>query len=189
MKALGWTLNQNSPSLEGKEHFPAEWPEDVQQTFQSLLVKGVLATVQSFDGFANVLSLSLHTESGGGQLTAMILDALNAQAKKTPLPPTAQKAKQSDSNLSAAAATAAAASDCLQPEAMPETHKGLEVMPVTSGQTVTPESAPWTPQQRKNTAALTGKGWSSHISTSSRIFQFSFFTMTTYIQHKTESED
>lgn len=158
MNALGCSLNQNSRSFEGKEHFPAEWPEEVLQTFQSLLLKGVLATVQSFDGFANVLSLSLHTESGGGQLTAMILDALYAQAKRNPLPSTNQKAEQSDSSLSAATTTVTP--HCLPPKAMPETHKGLEDIPVTPGQTVTPESALWTPQQQKNTAALTVNGWS-----------------------------
>lgn len=161
VNALGCSLNQNSSSFEGKEHFPAEWPEEVLQTFQSLLLKGVLATVQSFDGFANVLSLSVHTESGGGQLTAMILDALCAQAKRSLFPSTTQKAEQSDSGLSAATATITP--HCLQPKAMPETDKGLEDPTVTAGQTVTPESAPWTPQQKKYPAALTVNGWSSHI--------------------------
>lgn len=49
--------------------------------FQSLLLDGVLATVQSFDGSANVLSLTLPVERGGAHLTAMILDALQATVK------------------------------------------------------------------------------------------------------------
>ncbi|XP_045924899.1 tudor domain-containing protein 1 isoform X3 [Micropterus dolomieu] len=68
-------------TLTGKEHFPAVMPEEVQHMFQSLLLDGVLATVQSFDGSANVLSLTLPVERGGGHLTAMILDALQATVK------------------------------------------------------------------------------------------------------------
>lgn len=173
MNTLGCSLSQNSPSFEGKEHFPAEWPEEVLQTFQSLLLKGVLATVQSFDGFANVLSLSLHTESGGGQLTAVILDALYTQAKRDPPPSTTQEAEQSDGSLSAATTTVTP--HCLQPMAMPETHRGLEDTPAPSGQTVSPESALWTPQQKKNTAAGTVNGWS-------HFFKFNVVTMTSYIQ-------
>ncbi|XP_056882915.1 tudor domain-containing protein 1 isoform X3 [Takifugu flavidus] len=70
-------------TLTGKEHFPVVWPVELQHTFQSLLSKGVLASVESFDGFANVLSLCLVTETGRLQLTSLILDALQEQAKSS----------------------------------------------------------------------------------------------------------
>uniref|UniRef100_A0A8C4HZP5 Tudor domain-containing protein 1 n=1 Tax=Dicentrarchus labrax TaxID=13489 RepID=A0A8C4HZP5_DICLA len=94
-------------TLTGKEHFPAQWPKEVQQMFESLLANGVLATVQSFSGSANVLSLTLPTEKGGGQLTAMILDALQAQAKSNPCQPSTQKAEQTDSSIPTASTTVA----------------------------------------------------------------------------------
>lgn len=79
-----WTVhihvNVNNLFL-GKEQFPAVWPEELLHTFQTLLSKGVRATVESFDGSANVLSLCLVTESGRSQLTAIILDALQELAK------------------------------------------------------------------------------------------------------------
>lgn len=152
----------------------------MQQTFQSLLLKGVLATVQPFDGFANVLSLTLHTESGGGHLTAMILDALQAQAKSNPFPSTTQKAEQSYSSLSAASTTVVP--DCPQPKSMPETKKGLEDTPATTGQTTTPEPAPWTPQQKKNTAAMSVNGWLSHIFKVWFLNSVVVFTIKSYIQ-------
>ncbi|CAG12609.1 unnamed protein product [Tetraodon nigroviridis] len=65
----------------GKENFPAVGPEQVQQIFQILISKIVFATVDSFDGSANVLSLWLDTESGRRQLTAIMLDAIQDQAK------------------------------------------------------------------------------------------------------------
>ncbi|XP_055006233.1 tudor domain-containing protein 1 isoform X2 [Boleophthalmus pectinirostris] len=73
-------------SLVGKANFPVEWSEDVLQMFLTVLQQGVLATVQSFDGDSNVLSLSLPTESGGGLVEAMILDALQAHSKNTTAP-------------------------------------------------------------------------------------------------------
>uniref|UniRef100_A0A3Q3KD09 Tudor domain-containing protein 1 n=2 Tax=Monopterus albus TaxID=43700 RepID=A0A3Q3KD09_MONAL len=111
-------------TLSGKEHFPAEWPEEVQQMFQSILLSGVLATVQSFDGFANVLSLTLPTERGGGHLTPMILDALQAQTQSNLCPATTQRANQADSCTPPASITAA------------------------------PEPTPQTPQQNEDTYAL-----------------------------------
>uniref|UniRef100_A0A3B4B1X5 Tudor domain containing 1 n=1 Tax=Periophthalmus magnuspinnatus TaxID=409849 RepID=A0A3B4B1X5_9GOBI len=42
-----------------KEYFPVEWSEDVLRMFLSVLQQGVLATVESFDGYSNVLTLSL----------------------------------------------------------------------------------------------------------------------------------
>lgn len=132
--------------LLGKEHFPAEMPEEVQQMFQSLLLNGVLATVQSYNGSDNVLSLTLPTEHGGGHLTNMILDALQAQAKSNPRPSTTQKADQTDSNTSAANTTAAP--ERLQPRSIPETPKGLENTTAKA-----PEPTLRTLQQKKNGTA------------------------------------
>lgn len=136
-----------------------EWPEAVQQTFKSLLSKGVLASVQSFDGSANVLSLSLHTESGRGNLTAMILDELQAEAKSNPFSSSTQQAEQTNSSLSAASITVLP--HCPQPKSMPPTQKGLEDTD-SSGQTITSEPAPWVPQQMRNTSAVPANGWLSH---------------------------
>lgn len=131
----------------------------MQQTFKSLLSKGVLASVQSFDGSANVLSLSLHTESGGGNLTAMILDELQAEAKSNPFPSSTQEAEQTKSSLSAASITDVP--HCPQPKSKPQTQKGLEDTD-SSGQTITAEPAPWVPQPVKNTSAVPANGWLSH---------------------------
>ncbi|XP_055085803.1 tudor domain-containing protein 1 [Periophthalmus magnuspinnatus] len=73
-------------TLIGKEYFPVEWSEDVLRMFLSVLQQGVLATVESFDGYSNVLTLSLPTECGGGLVEAMILDALQAHSKSTTAP-------------------------------------------------------------------------------------------------------
>lgn len=70
-------------SVVGKELCPVEWPREVLQMFLGALQHGVLATVQLFDGFSNILSLSLPTESGGGQVHAMVLDALQALSQST----------------------------------------------------------------------------------------------------------
>uniref|UniRef100_A0A3Q3X8T6 Tudor domain containing 1 n=1 Tax=Mola mola TaxID=94237 RepID=A0A3Q3X8T6_MOLML len=144
-------------TLTGKEHFPAEWPEEVQRTFRSLLMNGVLATVQSFDGSANVLSLTLHMGSGRGHLTAMIVEALQAQAKSNSCPSTIQKVEQVDSSLSAN--SPAVAPDGQQPGSMPEIQRGLE-------DTTTTGPAPWSPQQKKSP---------SQNMTSGYVFLFFFF--------------
>lgn len=120
----------------------------MQKLFKSLLSKKVLATVQSFDGSANVLSLTQRTESGGGQLTAMILGLL--QAKRNPSPSTPPKAEDTDST--------AVVAECRQPESVPETQKGLEESPATIVQTTTTELTPWTPQTN-NSLAASVKGW------------------------------
>ncbi|XP_035513908.1 tudor domain-containing protein 1 isoform X3 [Morone saxatilis] len=133
-------------TLTGKEHFPAQWPKEVQQMFESLLANGVLATVQSFSGSANVLSLTLPTEKGGGHITAMILDALQAQARSNPCQPSTQKAEQTDSSIPTASTTVVP--DCPQPRLTTETQKGLENTTATTGPTITPEQAPQTPQQK-----------------------------------------
>ncbi|KAE8284044.1 Tudor domain-containing protein 1 [Larimichthys crocea] len=144
-------------TLTGKEHFPTEWPEEVQQLFQTMLLNGVLATVQSFDGSANVLSVILPTQMGGGQLTATILDALQAQAKSNPCR-SAQVAEQSDSSTSAASTRVTP--DCVQPKSIPESQKRLENATATTGLTVAAEPELQTPVQKKNTSALSDSSWS-----------------------------
>ncbi|XP_028423126.1 tudor domain-containing protein 1 isoform X3 [Perca flavescens] len=140
-------------TLTGKEHFPAELPEEVLQMFQSQLLNGVLATVQSFNGSVNVLSLTLPTERGGGHLTTMILDALQDQANSNPCSSTTQKADQTASSTSAASTPVVP--DCPpQPMVIPETQKGLKHTTATSGLTIIPEPEPQTPQQKKNTSAV-----------------------------------
>lgn len=146
----------------------------MQQTFQSLLSKGVLATVQSFDGSANVLSLTLHTESGGGDLSAMILDELQAEAKSNPFPSSTQQAEQTNSSLSAASITVVP--QYPQPNLMPETQKRLEDTD-SSGQNMTAKPAPWIPQQMKNTSAVPANGWLSHHFTFNLWIQFWAFTL------------
>uniref|UniRef100_A0A673ANQ3 Tudor domain containing 1 n=1 Tax=Sphaeramia orbicularis TaxID=375764 RepID=A0A673ANQ3_9TELE len=136
-------------TLAGKEHFPSEWSEEAQQMFKSLLPNGVLATVQSFDGSDNVLSLSLPTENASGHVTAMILDKVQAQAKNScPTP-----------NLKADSTTAPtdtkAALDPPKSKLVPEDK-------TTSGCTKTTEPTPQSPEQlqvqNKNTCAQSVKG-------------------------------
>lgn len=147
--------------------------------FQDQLLNGILATVQSFDGSANVLSLTLPTTRGGGQLTAMILDALQAQAKNNLCPSTTQKADQTDSCTSTASTTVVP--DCPQPESVPETQKGLEHTTATAGLTISPEPTPLTPQQKKNSSAVSVNGWSSHNFTVR--FLYSVASLYYYIIH------
>uniref|UniRef100_A0A671WXD7 Tudor domain containing 1 n=1 Tax=Sparus aurata TaxID=8175 RepID=A0A671WXD7_SPAAU len=143
-------------ALTGREHFPAEWPEEVLQVFQNLLSNGVLATVQSFDGSANMLSLTLHPEAGGGNLTAMIMDILQAQAKSSPCPSTTQKAEQTDSST-LASSICAASTDC---PSTPETQKRLNSLNTPTGPP--PETQTTAPQQRKNTSLTPEDGLLSH---------------------------
>lgn len=129
------------------------------QTFKSLLSKGVVATVQDFDGFANVLSLSMYTESGGGQLSAMIMDALHAQVENKLMPTSINRtAEQNDRSPSAPVPV------CPQPELIPELEKGQGDAPDTGiGRTVGSGLGPWTSQQDKKTSAVSTIGWFSHI--------------------------
>ncbi|KAM6896989.1 tudor domain-containing protein 1 [Xenentodon cancila] len=116
-------------TLTGKEHFPAEWPEEVLQMFQSELVNGVLATVQAFDGSANVLSVTLPPERGGGNLTAMILDTLHAHSKSNASLDTTKRSEESGSSITAAP-------DCNHPNSEPEPRSNLEnvTRPINSTQ-------------------------------------------------------
>lgn len=143
----------------GKEHFPAEWPQEVLQTFKSLLLKGVIATVQDFDGFANVLSLNMYTESGGGLLSTMIMDALHAQVENKPMPTSINRtAEQNDRSPPAPVPV------CPQAELIPKKEQGQGDAPDTgTGRTVGPGLGPWTSQQDKNTSTVSAIGWFSHI--------------------------
>ncbi|XP_056285951.1 tudor domain-containing protein 1 isoform X2 [Pseudoliparis swirei] len=131
------------------ELFPAELPEEVQKLFQNLLSSGVLATVQSFNGSENVLSLTLPTEKGGGHIGAMISDAL--QAKSHPGASITRKVDHA-AGIAAAAITAAGA-DCRI--AKPESPKEPGNTAASAGLAMNPEPAPETPQQKKNTSAGT----------------------------------
>lgn len=129
------------------------------QTFKNLLSKGVVATVQDFDGFANVLSLNMYTESDGGHVSAMIMDALRAQVENKLMRTSINRAaEQNDGNPSAAVLV------CPQPELIPKTEKGQGGAPDTgTGQTVGPGIGAWASQQDKNTSAVLAIGWFSHI--------------------------
>ena len=127
--------------------------------FKSLLMNGVLATVQSFDGSANILSLTLPAEKGGGNLTSMILDALQAKTKSTTLPSNMVKTDQTDSCTTSTSTTAAP--DCPQPRSVPETQKVLESSTAATDPDITSEHlTSWMPQQKKNTSAESVSGWS-----------------------------
>uniref|UniRef100_A0A7N6B5J1 Tudor domain-containing protein 1 n=1 Tax=Anabas testudineus TaxID=64144 RepID=A0A7N6B5J1_ANATE len=144
-------------TLAGKDHFPAEWPDEVQQLFHTILLNGVLATVDSFDGSANVLSLTVPTERGGGHLTAMVLDALQAQTKTHSCADTTQRYDQTDSCTPSTSPTAVA--DCPQPTSMPEIQQRQENKTANTGLTMIPEPAPQPLEQDKKTCAVSVDGW------------------------------
>lgn len=107
--------------------------------FQAELANGVLATAQSFDGFANVLSVTLPTERGGGNLATLILDTLHTHVKSNRFPDPSQKR---DKTISNASESSAAAPDCPQPKPLPDSQNQLEntTKPVdTTKSTKTPE--------------------------------------------------
>ncbi|XP_069547383.1 tudor domain-containing protein 1, partial [Brachyistius frenatus] len=138
-------------TITGKERFPAEWPEEVQQLFRTLPLTGVLATVQSFDGSANVLSLTLPAESGGVQLTDTLLDALRAHSKSNPRTAAARKADQTDGSSSTPIGTTAAP-DCPQPKSVPRTQSGPGPLG-TAEPTKTPEPKAKNVQQKESPSA------------------------------------
>lgn len=129
--------------------------------FQNVLLSGVLATVQSFDGSSNVLSLTLPTERGGGHLTAMILDSLQTQTRSNPCLTTIQTADQTDSCTSTLSPTTAP--DCPQPQSKLEIQKVLENKKPITGLITTSEPTPQSPQQSKNTSVEAANGLSSHF--------------------------
>lgn len=134
------------------------WPEEVQHTFQTLTSKGVLATVESFDGSANVLSLCLDTESGRRQLTAIMLDALQGQTKvsqdqtKTHLSSFGQMPEQTGSS-------AEVIPHSPQPKPMSVTQMGPEEAPSSTFQSISTAPIACTPQLEKNTPAPSVPGW------------------------------
>lgn len=154
--ALHYLLH-TSPPFVGKDHFPAEWPDEVQQLFHTILLNGVLATVDSFDGSANVLSLTVPTERGGGHLTAMVLDALQAQTKTHSCADTTQRYDQTDSCTPSTSPTAVA--DCPQHTSMPEIQQRQENKTANTGLTMIPEPAPQPLEQDKKTCAVSVDGW------------------------------
>lgn len=104
----------------GKENFPVEWPHEVQLIFQNAVLDGVLATVQHFDGSANVLSLTLLAEKGGGNVTDMISEALHAQRRSNPFTTSTQKTDKTGSSTSV---NTAAAPDGSKHKSVPENQK------------------------------------------------------------------
>lgn len=121
------------------------WPEELQHTFQTLLSKGVLATVESFDGSANVLSLCLDTKSDRRQLTAIMLDALQDQAKAY-VSSFSQAQEQTGSG-------AEVISHSPQATSMSVTKMGAEEAASST------ESVAWTPQLAKTTPTPSMPGW------------------------------
>lgn len=81
--------------------------------FHTELSNDVTATVQSFDGSANVLSVSLSSERGGWNLAAMIQEMLHVNRTSRPLPDAAQGGEQPCSGVSHAA----------EPDRIPSTPK------------------------------------------------------------------
>ncbi|XP_068162272.1 tudor domain-containing protein 1 [Antennarius striatus] len=143
-------------SLTGKERFPAKRPEEINQIFQSLLSKGVFATTESFDGSANVISLALQPEKGGKQLTALILDALQSQAKSNPNPSTTQKEPQIDRVRLSIGLNSSAGTCCASVEVQPECLQAPKTQKEPDNKTTpaeTPEQAHWTPKQNNGTNA------------------------------------
>lgn len=90
-------------SIVDKALTPAEWPGNIQQIFLGALQHGVIATVQSFNGFSNILSLSLSPESGGEvvNVNTMILGALKASSQSTAGPGSEEKLASSVSDTDA----------------------------------------------------------------------------------------
>lgn len=60
----------------GVKPLPMDWPVEVKLMFRSTLVNCAHCTVQSFDGFSNVVSLTLSAESGGGDVLALVVNAV-----------------------------------------------------------------------------------------------------------------
>uniref|UniRef100_A0A3Q1I304 Tudor domain containing 1 n=1 Tax=Acanthochromis polyacanthus TaxID=80966 RepID=A0A3Q1I304_9TELE len=108
-------------TLTGKERFPAELPKEIQQMFQITLLGDVIATVHSFDGSANVLHVTPTVT--GGELSAIILNALDSHTKSNLCPAASQKADKTDSSTSV---STAATPDCPEPKEALEMQKGQE---------------------------------------------------------------
>lgn len=168
--AFSWTahihVNKSLSTLFlGKEHFPAVWPEKVQQTFQTLLSMGVLATVESFDGSANVLSLCLDTQSGRRELTAIMLDALQDHTKASQ-DQTKASQDQIKTHLSSfcqmreqIGSSAEVGPHSPQPKSLSVTQMSSEEAPSSTCQSISTEPVTWTSQLEKNIPAPNVPGW------------------------------
>ncbi|XP_061611469.1 tudor domain-containing protein 1 isoform X2 [Phyllopteryx taeniolatus] len=128
-------------ALTGREHFPAVWPPEVLQIFHSLLLDGILATVLSFDGFTNILTVTLPAEKSGVHVTALIIDALESHKVQ--------------SAHSQSAATKAE-------QMTPVVHKSVENTEEAAGPAVSLELTPHNPHQIKTTAAELQKNSQTH---------------------------
>ncbi|XP_077358375.1 tudor domain-containing protein 1 [Festucalex cinctus] len=115
-------------ALTGKEDFPAEWPPDVLRMSLSLLLDGTLATVLSFDGFTNIVTVSLPAEKAGVHLSALILDELESQ-----------KVRSAQSQSAATEAEQIEGSSTTQPEATPAPHEIVEDTVEAAGPTASLE--------------------------------------------------
>ncbi|XP_051769791.1 tudor domain-containing protein 1 isoform X3 [Ctenopharyngodon idella] len=69
-------------SLAGKEHFPTVWPTEVLELFGIQLSGGVLATLQSFDGTSNLLTLTQQSGQADRDINSIILGALQKGQSK-----------------------------------------------------------------------------------------------------------
>lgn len=140
------------------------WPEEVQHTFQTLLSKGVLATLESFDGSANVLSLCLDTKSGRREITAIMQDALQDQCKASQ---DQYMASQDQSNYLSSfcqkpeetGRSAEVIPLSPQPKSMSETQMGPEEAPSGTCKIISTDPLAWTPKLEKNTPAPSVPGW------------------------------
>lgn len=142
-----YVLGTNISSSAGREHFPALWPREVLQLFLSLLLDGIVATAQSFDGFSNILTVSLPAEKGGVHLSALILDALESH-----------KITSAPSQSAATEAEQMERSDTTLPQMTPA---GNKIVGNTAEETVSLEQTAQSPQQRKTLAAEFQKSGSS----------------------------
>uniref|UniRef100_A0A672JGL6 Tudor domain containing 1 n=1 Tax=Salarias fasciatus TaxID=181472 RepID=A0A672JGL6_SALFA len=156
-------------TLLGMERFPAVWPEDVTKMFQRALSDGVFATVLSFDGSANVLSLTLPTESGGVQIASMIFDALHPQNKANAHPPANPKSDQTGSGTpdrAAAAPDGAPLGAIPKVRSLPKERTGPAGTPRP---TQTSEERSISLQRKKSASAAAVHGWSERLNCRYRI--------------------
>lgn len=66
----------------GKEHFPTVWPTEVLELFGIQLSGGILATLQSFDGTSNLLTLTQQSGQADRDINSIILGALQKGQSK-----------------------------------------------------------------------------------------------------------
>ncbi|KAI7797155.1 tudor domain-containing protein 1 [Triplophysa rosa] len=92
-------------ALEGNEHFPSVWPAGVLELFGMQLSRGVVASVQRFNGTSNLLTLTQPSGQDDKDINSVILRSLDrgqnkanskspAKEKKDPKPPSDEKKDQ-----------------------------------------------------------------------------------------------